>query len=204
MRWQEGDLVSPGKKSLYGERMRDGFRVWDPRRSKLAALITRDPALDFSPAMRALYLGAGHGTTLSHLADYLEVVYAVEIAPRPFQDLLRLCREKENIIPFLADAANPAVYAPFVEEVDLLYQDVAHPAQAEIALRNRCFLRQGGMLILMAKTACVDSTRSPEEVFAAMVESLSPGYRILRTHWLGPQFPSHAAIIATLYYPDTL
>jgi fibrillarin-like pre-rRNA processing protein len=200
MIWQDGILVSPGKESLYGERLYNGHRVWDPQRSKLAALITKDSAIDFPRGMQALYLGAGHGTTCSHLADYVEVVYAVEIAPRPFQDLLRVCQKKENIIPFLADAADPGSYAPFVERVDLLYQDVANPDQAEIALRNRFFLRQGGMLILMLKTACVDSTRPPKEVFSEAYASLTTGYRILRTHWLDPYFPDHAAIIAQV--PD--
>ncbi|MDD1678460.1 MAG: fibrillarin-like rRNA/tRNA 2'-O-methyltransferase [Methanomicrobiales archaeon] len=196
MKWLEGNLVSPGGKSLYGERMCAGYRVWDPRRSKLAALIVKDPDLDFTPEMQALYLGGGHGTTVSHLADYLEVVYAVEIAPRPFQDLLRLSRGQENIIPLMADAGDPAFYAPFVERVDLLYQDVAHPSQAEIALRNRYFLKPGGTLILMLKTACVDSTMPPEQVFTEAVGKLQHGYRIVRTHWLDPYFPAHAAIVA--------
>jgi fibrillarin-like pre-rRNA processing protein len=202
MIWQEGKLVSPGTKSRYGERMCGGYRLWDPQRSKLAALINREPALDLVPEMRALYLGAGHGATVSHLADYLEVVYAVEIAPRPFQDLLRLSGQMENVIPILADAAEPASYAPIVERVHLLYQDVAHPAQAEIALRNRDFLLPNGMLILMLKTACVDSSRPPEEVFSETMERLTRGYRILRTHWLDPFFPDHAAILASVKPPS--
>jgi fibrillarin-like pre-rRNA processing protein len=196
MKWVDGKLVSPIKKTLYGEQLFQGNRTWDPRRSKLAALIARDPLLDFTPEMRVLYLGAGHGATVSHLAGYVEVVYAIEIAARPFQDLLRISREVPNCIPLMADATDPASYAPFVEQVDLLYQDVAHPAQTEIALRNRMFLRPGGLLVLMLKTACVDSTRPPEEVFSQAMEALSAGYRILRTFWLSPHFPDHAAILA--------
>ena len=33
-------LVSPGEGGVYGERTLDGYRVWDPYRSKLAALYT--------------------------------------------------------------------------------------------------------------------------------------------------------------------
>ncbi len=194
----QGMLVSPGRKSLYGERLCGGYRIWDPRRSKLAALINREPAIDFSREMRALYLGAGHGTTVSHLADYLEVVYAVEIAPRPFQDLLRLCDRLENIIPLMADAGDPASYAPLVEKVHLIYQDVAHPAQAEIAIRNCEFLLPGGTLILMLKTASVNSTRLPEEVCSDTLDRLAQTYRILSTHWLNPFFSDHAAILATV------
>jgi fibrillarin-like pre-rRNA processing protein len=155
-----------------------------------------DTTLDLTPEMRVLYLGAGHGATASHIAEYVEVLYAIEIAPRPFQDLLRICREVRNIIPLMADATKPGTYAPFVETVDLLYQDVAHPAQAEIALRNRIFLRPGGLLVLMLKTACVDSTRPPEEVFRETVNSIRRGYEIRQMHWLSPYFPDHSAIIA--------
>ena len=40
--------------------------------------------------MWVLYLGAANGTTVSHVADYTEVVYAVEFAPQPMQDLLEV------------------------------------------------------------------------------------------------------------------
>ncbi|MDD1672865.1 MAG: hypothetical protein LUP99_00455 [Methanomicrobiales archaeon] len=39
-------------------------------------------------------------------------------APRPFQDLLLICREMQNIIPLMADATKPGSYASFVEIVD--------------------------------------------------------------------------------------
>jgi fibrillarin-like pre-rRNA processing protein len=203
MMWEQKTLLSPGFHSLYGERTCAGHRVWEPRRSKLAALIIQDPFIDLTPNMRVLYLGAGHGTTVSHLADYTEIVYAVEIAPRPFQDLLRICHRMDNIIPLMADAANPASYAPIVEGVHLLYQDVARPDQAEIALLNRPFLLPGGLLILMLKTACVDSTRPPEEIFSESVARLTQGYRILRTHWLDPFFPDHVAIVAEVNHPSS-
>jgi fibrillarin-like pre-rRNA processing protein len=198
MNGRERDPASSMTEGLTCGRAEDGDFIMDARRSKLAALITKDPAIDFSSGMRTLYLGAGHGSTVLYLAEYMEVVYAVEIAPWPFRDLLNLAGQKKNIIPLLADAANPASYAPIVERVHLLYQDVAHPSQAEIALRNRDFLLPGGLLILMLKTACVDSTRSPEEVFSESVQLLNRGYRILRTHWLHPRFPAHAAILATV------
>jgi len=194
--WIDGTLVSPGRKSLFGERLVGGCRVWDPRRSKCAALFTKDTTLNLTPEMRVLYLGAGHGATASHIAEYVEMLYAVEIAPRPFRDLLRICRDVQNIIPLMADATKPGTYAPFVEMVDFLYQDVAHPEQAEIALRNRIFLRPGGLLVLMLKTACVDSTRPPEDVFQETVDIIRRGYGIRQLHWLSPYFPDHATIIA--------
>ena len=50
-------------------------RRWDPNRSKLAAALlrTRNNPSDLLPqaGSTVLYLGAGHGTTISHLHDHL-------------------------------------------------------------------------------------------------------------------------------------
>ena len=87
--------------------MLGGARVWDPFRSKLAALYYTGTGVELTPEMRVLYLGAANGTTVSHVADYTEVVYAVEFAPRPMQDLLEVARRRKNIVPIMADACPP-------------------------------------------------------------------------------------------------
>jgi fibrillarin-like pre-rRNA processing protein len=146
--------------------------------------------------MRVLYLGAANGTTVSHVADYVEVVYAVEFAPRPMQDLLEVCRRRRNIIPIMADAARPECYIPLVESVDLIYQDVAQPDQATIALRNCLFLKEGGFLILMLKTRSVNVRKEPAEVFEDTIASLISGGLIIKeSAWLAPYHHDHAAII---------
>ena len=192
----DGMLVSPGNQSLYGERIVQGYRVWDPWRSKCAALALKDPEFDLQENLKVLYLGAAHGATVSHVAAYVEVVYAVEIAPRPMQDLLHLCQNSTNIIPLMADATDPGSYAHFIEAVDLVYMDVAHPDQAEIALAHRPFLQEDGRLVMMVKASCVDSLRPREEVREDVLEILSTKYRILRSLWLDPYHPDHAAILA--------
>jgi len=152
--------------------------------------------------MKVLYLGAANGTTVSHVADYAEVVYAVEFAPRPMQDLLEVARRRRNVMPIMADASAPESYAPLVETVDLLYQDVAQPDQAAILLRNCTFLRPGGHIILMLKTRSVDIRREPSEVFRETVESLiSAGITIDESFWLAPFHQDHAAIVGTLHRP---
>jgi len=88
MKWIGEVLVSPGESGVYNERMLGGARVWDPFRSKLSALYYTGTGIELTPDMRVLYLGAANGTTVSHVADYTETVYAVEFAPRPMQDLL--------------------------------------------------------------------------------------------------------------------
>src|SRR5512147_572542 len=165
MIWLGDVLVSRGEGGVYNERMLGDARVWDPYRSKLAALYHAGNGIELTRATRVLYLGAANGTTVSHVADYVEVVYAVEFAPRPMQDLIEVARRRKNVIPILADAGRPEAYLPLVEPVDLVYQDVAQPDQAAIALRNGIFLKPGGHLILMLKTRSVDVRRDPAEVF---------------------------------------
>lgn len=120
----DGTLVSKGKGGVYGERMIGEYRVWDPYRSKLAALWYLDHSTDLPGDSVVLYLGAANGTTVSHVADYAEAVYAVEFAPRPMQDLLMVAKSRKNIVPIYGDATQPQRYAPLLEPVDLVYQDV--------------------------------------------------------------------------------
>jgi len=189
-------LVSKGEGGVYNERMLEGYRVWDPYRSKLAALYLVGKGIELVPDMKVLYLGAANGTTVSHVADYTEVVYAVEFAPRPMQDLLEVARRRRNVMPILADASCPEQYAMLVEAVDLLYQDVAQPDQAAIALRNCVFLKKGGHLVLMLKTRSVDIRKEPAEVFRDTLDILiSAGLTVVESTWLAPYHLDHAAII---------
>ena len=191
-------LVSRGEGGVYSERMLAGARVWDPFRSKLAALYYSGTGVELMPEMRVLYLGAANGTTVSHVADYTDVVYAVEFAPRPMQDLLEVARRRPNLVLIMADASRPELYAPLVEAVDLLYQDVAQPDQAAILIRNCVFLRDGGMAILMLKTRSVDIRKSPEEVFRdTMAELAAAGLNVVESVWLSPYHKDHAAIVCS-------
>lgn len=196
MIWVGDVLVSRGEGGVYNERMLNGFRVWDPFRSKLAALYYAGNGVELTQEMRVLYLGAANGTTVSHVADYVESVYAVEFAPRPMQDLLEVARRRKNIVPIMADASRPEQYAAIVEPVDLLYQDVAQPDQAAILTRNCAFLRPGGHAVLMLKTRSVDIRKSPEEVFRDTIGELArAGLGVLESSWLSPYHKDHAAII---------
>jgi len=193
--WIGDTLVSKGVPGVYGERTLGGYRVWDPFRSKLAALYHLEKGVDLAKDMRVLYLGAAHGTTASHVADYVDVVYAVEFAPRPMQDLLEVARMRGNIVPIMADASCPREYAALLEEVDLVYQDIAQHQQAEIAVANRIFLKKEGMLIMMLKTRSVDVTRPPAAVFETTIPVLERSYDIMDAVWLDPYHRDHAAII---------
>ena len=185
---------------VYGERILEGYRLWDPFRSKLAALLLKGrstrPALA-SDAM-VLYLGAATGTTVSHVSDIVRdgLVYAVEFSPRSMRDLVRLCERRKNIVPILADAAMPEEYAFLVESVDLVYQDVAQRNQAEIASRNCArYLKPGGDLILMLKTRSVDVTASPQAVLQAEMKNMQ-GLDLLQVMDLLPFHQDHFAMQA--------
>ena len=162
---------------VYGERILEGYRLWDPFRSKLAALLLKAHSTRTLLARDAivLYLGAATGTTVSHVSDIARdgLVYAVEFSPRSLRDLVRLCERRKNIVPILADAARPEEYSFLVEPVDLVYQDVAQRNQSEIASRNCArYLKSGGDLILMLKTRSVDVTACPEAVLQAEMKNL--------------------------------
>lgn len=189
-------IVSEGKGGVYGEKMLKGYRVWDPYRSKFAALAKINGDIDLESGWDVLYLGAANGTTVSHFADYVRTVYAVEFAPRPMQDLIEVSDRRKNIVPIMADATLPAEYAAFVSEVDMIYQDVAQPDQAGIAVSNLPFLKRGGILVLMLKTRSVDVCETPESVFEdskAVLES--SGLEIDFSCWLKPYHKDHACLV---------
>ncbi|EHQ35074.1 fibrillarin-like rRNA/tRNA 2'-O-methyltransferase [Methanoplanus limicola] len=189
-------LVSEGKGGVYGEKMMDGYRVWDPYRSKFAALAMKRKDIDLPPESVVLYLGAANGTTVSHVADYVDTVYAVEFAPRPMQDLMAVSERRKNIVPIMGDAGRPSEYAMLTEPADILYQDVAQPDQTGIAIKNLPLLKDGGILILMLKTRSVDVTRSAKEVFEASILELEAGGLVVEdTLWLEPYHHDHACII---------
>lgn len=156
-----GDLFTrnavPGSR-VYGEEVRtEGgveYRRWDPWRSKLAAYLLQPGArFDLRGVQRLLYLGAAHGTTVSHVADLLPEasIFAVEKSPIPFPSLLALARERENLLPLLADAQLPERYQADIGSVDFLYQDVAQRDQARIFAENAAALLapQGRGLLLL-------------------------------------------------------
>lgn len=185
---------------VYGERILDGYRTWDPFRSKLAALLLkcRRPALRPDRDSRVLYLGAATGTTVSHVSDIVcrGLVYAVEFSPRAMRDLIRLCERRRNIVPILADASHPEDYAFMLEPVDMIYQDVAQRNQAEIASINCLrYLKPGGDLVLMLKTRSVDVSASPQAVLSLEKEKLQ-GLELYDILDLLPFHKDHWAMLA--------
>lgn len=186
----------PGR--VYGEQMRDGYRVWDPRRSKLAAMIRKGMKVPLDRDTRVLYLGAATGTTASHVSDITVdgIVYLVEFSPRAMRDLIRVAEERVNMIPLLADASQPGEYG-VVGEVDLIYQDVAQRDQAGIAIENaHQYLKPGGCLVMAVKGPSIDSTAPPEEIINREISRLDAHFEVVERRSLEPYHVDHAAVVA--------
>lgn len=194
--------LTPGA-SVYGERLvREAgreYRVWNPTRSKLAALLQRGfRGLDLQETSTILYLGAATGTTVSHISDMVAhgVIYAVEISPQAFRKLLDLSRVRRNILPILGDAGHPEAYMGTVGRVEFLYQDVAQRDQAGIFLRNLPLLEPGRMGVLMVKARSVDVAREPGEVYRSVASTLeAQGYTVVAQVDLAPWERDHGALV---------
>ncbi len=183
---------------VYGEPTQDGWRRWDPYRSKLGAMLELGVETRFESGDGVLYLGAASGTTVSHVADVAGPTYAVEFAPRPMRDLLTIVASRPNLFPLLADARRPETYAHVVEsELDTLIQDVATTDQARVATRNAQFLKADGTLVLVIKARSEDVTRDPADVFAESLSTLETSYEILETQELDAYHEDHLAVVAT-------
>lgn len=194
----EERLATEGE-AVYGEPTVDGWRVWGGGRSKLAAMLEKDLSIDFGPETNVLYLGAGAGTTVSHLADVCNRVYAIEFAPRPGKRLLSVARDREAVIPLLKDARRPESYAHVVESgCDLLVQDVATPGQAQIASSHEAFLHEGATVAVSIKAASEDVTADPSSVFEEALSDLDDTYTLDEHVRLEPYHEDHLAVVGHL------
>ncbi len=188
---------------VYGEGLvrsgDDEFRRWDANRSKLAAYLRVGGRVwPFRLESSVLYLGAGSGTTASHVSDICAggTVIAVEISPRAFRNLLTIAERRRNLLPILGDAARPKSYAGHVSPLDVLYQDVAQRDQEGIFLRNVGFLRPAGTGILMVKARSADVAESPANVYDSTKRALADaGLDVIDFRPLDPYQRDHAVIV---------
>ena len=169
-------------------------RRWDPNRSKLGAGLLRtrnDPSLLLPDAgSTILYLGAGHGTTISHLHDHLcgaknrfgGRLVAVDLAPRCLRDLTYLAEHRPGLVPVLGDARKFDAWGVLIpSRVDWLFQDVAQAGQVDIFLSAvRRFLSQDGIGLLSLKSASErHNDGGDEDIFAAAIAQLSSEVELL-------------------------
>mmetsp|Transcript_96382 Transcript_96382/g.241650 ORF Transcript_96382/g.241650 Transcript_96382/m.241650 type:complete len:293 (+) Transcript_96382:71-949(+) len=203
--------MAPGE-SVYGEKRlvaesedkeeKIEYRVWNPFRSKLGAgIVGGVGVMPIKPGSKVLYLGGASGTTVSHVSDMIGpegVVYAVEFSHRSGRDLTNMAKRRTNVVPIVEDARQPQRYRMLIGMVDVIFSDVAQPDQARIVTHNASFfLKNDGYILISIKASCVDSTASPEAVFAAEVDKLrKDGCKPKEQLTLEPYHRDHALVVA--------
>ena len=174
--------------AVYGESLRNfggaQYRRWDPSRSKLGAGIMRtkrDKSLLLpKEGSTVLYLGAGHGTSISHLHDHVcgsdndlgGRIIAVDLAPRCLRDLTHLATTRPGLVPVLGDARKHSAWGVLLpRKVNWLFQDVAQSGQVGIFIKaSQRFLNVGGVGLLSLKAASERWTGEGEDILFAKVE----------------------------------
>ena len=194
--------LTPGT-SVYGEELiqeDDEYRIWNPRRSKLAAaLLNGLENLELEETSKVVYLGASTGTTVSHISDIVidGKIYAVEFSPTTAKKLVQLSRQRLNIAPILGDATKPKGYLNLVEKSDLVYCDVAQPTQTELFMRNmNLFSKDDGAGLLMIKARSIDVVQKPKKIFKEQERKLKEkGFKIIEKIKLEPYEKDHIALL---------
>ncbi|MFH2028371.1 MAG: fibrillarin-like rRNA/tRNA 2'-O-methyltransferase [Nanoarchaeota archaeon] len=182
-------------KQVYDERLitenNQEYREWNPKKSKLAALIKKGCNNIFIRKNdTVLYLGCSSGTTVSHVSDIVGkqgFIYALDFAPRMMTDMVFVAEDRPNIAPILADSNQPQTYQDKVSEVDIVYQDISQKNQVEIFLKNtKMYLKKGGYALLAIKARSVDITRHPRLIFNDARQKLEKEMIIIDSRVLDP------------------
>jgi fibrillarin-like pre-rRNA processing protein len=192
----------PGK--VYGEdhitEGNDIYRIWDPRKSKLAAGIAKGLSqIGMRPGSKVLYLGCSTGTTVSHVSDLVGndgFVFALDFAPRVMREFMFLVEKRKNILPIFDTANHPENYKEFVSDVDVVFQDVAQRNQVEIFLKNcDVFLKKGGFGLFAVKSRSIDVAKRPDVIFKEVKQQLERHLIIVDQRTLDPFERDHALFV---------
>jgi fibrillarin-like pre-rRNA processing protein len=195
----------PGTKLFKEEVQRSGkkeYRVWSPFNSKACAAIVKGiKGFEMSVGSKILYLGAAQGYTPTFFSDIVGnegMIYALEFSERAVRDLLLIAEKRPNIVPMHADARKPEEYEMMVEQVDIVYVDIAQPDQTAITVRNcEKFLKKGGLVMMAIKARSIDVTKDPKKVTLEEIEKLKrSGYQIVDYRMLDPFEEEHGFVIA--------
>ncbi len=176
--------VSEYSKPVYGEKIiyYNGayIREWNPKRSKLGAAIMKGmSSMPLNNDSNILYLGASTGTTVSHISDicFRGKIYAVEVSYDSFVKLFKLSEYRNNIYPILEDANLPEKYSFFVDEPEIIYQDIAQRNQIQIFNENvkKFSSIKYGFLIIKVKS--ISSKKSDRTILNSAMKEIN-GFKI--------------------------
>jgi fibrillarin-like pre-rRNA processing protein len=175
------------------------YRSWNPYRSKLAAAILNGlRELSIAPGSSVLYLGAATGTTCSHVSDIIGekgIVYCIEISERSMRDLLKVCENRQNMLPILSDARNVDSYSSEAGTVDSIYQDVSSRDQADILLYNSILLKKGGYAYVAIKSQSISTSTNPEKVYSGFLNSIGNRFKLVERIRLEPFDKKHLFVV---------
>ncbi|MCD6279190.1 fibrillarin-like rRNA/tRNA 2'-O-methyltransferase [Candidatus Micrarchaeota archaeon] len=180
------------------------YRSWTPYRSKLSAAIKNNlKQLPIKRGSSVLYLGASTGTTSSHVSDIIGpkgVVYCIEFSAQMMAKLIPVCKIRKNMIPIMADARKPESYSKYINgKVDVIYEDVAQPDQAEILIKNAdVYLKKRGYAMIAIKSQSIDVTEKPEKVYDKVENILSNKFKIIQRIRLEPYEKDHLFLLLRL------
>lgn len=197
--------LAPGR-TVYNEKLITfngvEYRLWDPYRSKLSAFILKKgEKISVKPGINVLYLGAGSGTTVSHVSDIVGEsgkVYSVEFSARVMRVLLdNIYRFRRNVYPILADARFPEKYPQSISDIKGVYCDVAQPEQAKLLIENaKMYLEKTGTFMIALKARSIDVTKPPDEIFKEEIKILKKaGLKIIQMLKMEPYDKDHAMIV---------
>jgi len=192
--------ADPGEK-VYGEGLLQvgdvEYRRWEASRSKAGAAVRNGMNLGVEQDDFVLYLGAASGTTASHFSDILEegFVLGVEYSDTVIRGLVELSERRDNIAPFLGDARKPGEYSEYVDEADMVFQDISQRDQAEMFLKNcEKFLREGGKGLLAVKARSISSSKDKKEIFGDVRGKVSEEFEIVDETELDPYEKEHLVL----------
>jgi len=206
---EEGKIFTknllPGSR-VYGEKILQDkgieYRQWDFFRSKLAAAIKNGlRELPLKEGNTVLYLGAAEGTTISHISDIVGqagLVFGVDVSERVMRKFIALCEQRKNVVPVIADAKKPWTYKEFVEgkNIDVLYQDVSQPNQAQIFLKNAdYFLKKDAAGLFVVKAKSISQQTDVSSVFGKEVGTVSEKLSIRQVVNLKPFEKDHVFVL---------
>ena len=187
----------------FGEQIVGEYRLWDPTRSKLGAAIIKGlKTMPIFPGAKVLYLGSAHGFTCSYVAEIVGkegMIYGVEFSERPFTEFLPIAEKYGNIMPILADARMPEKYN-WVEQVDVVFCDIADTQMSEAAIRNaRAFLKMDGFVMIAIKARSIDVVANPRMIVEQEVKKFQDAnFDVIQWMMLDPLERDHGFILARM------
>lgn len=194
--------LTPGEQ-VYGERLvkvkGKEYRLWDATRSKPAAAIHKKlHHFPLKKGMKILYIGFASATTGSHFSDIIGkkgLIYGIEISERTLREALPVSKKRGNILPILADARMPENYS-WIEQVDLLYADIAIKDQSDVLIRNaKIFLKPNGFAMIAIKARSIDVTEKPSVIYKKERKKLEEFFTVTDFVTLNPYERDHGFFV---------